>query len=176
MHLQEAQETVWSQQNPAPQTTQEALGRLLKTVQGALESFESDQLVQAQMGLEDGLVQVLVAMRTLGLDPERGLMRAMTRMRQTPGKRIFLIYPDRVEIRVSGEYRGGWPLYTDDDYAATLQVARELRCDIVHTDAKQMDLFQADLPGIAEFAPVPEGSESEIEDHSAEALVSMLPV
>lgn len=143
MQLQEAQNTVWVQQTPSPQTTQEALGRLNETLQQCLEAFQANQLIQAQMSLEDTLAQTLIAMKSLGIEAERGLLRAVARMRQSPGQRFFIIYPDRVEIRVSGEFRGGWPLFTHDDYVATLQVARELQCEILHTDAQQLDLFEA---------------------------------
>ncbi len=144
MQLNDAQITAWGQQQPPPQTTQEALGRLHETVQNCLKAFQGDQLVHTQAHLEDTLLQTLVAMRSLGLEADRGLMRALARGKQSVEQRFFLIFPDRVEIRVAGEYRGGWPLYTQDDYAATLQVARDLRCEVQHTDAQQLDLFRPD--------------------------------
>jgi hypothetical protein len=47
---------------------------------------------------------------------------------------------------VGGEIRGGWPLYTDEDHATALQVARELGCEVRYPDAQQLDLFGAALP------------------------------
>jgi hypothetical protein len=53
-----------------------------------------------------------------------------------------VVFQDRVEIQVAGEKRGGWPLYTEEDYQATLQVAQELRCDVVHQEVHQLGLFE----------------------------------
>ncbi|MBY0405209.1 MAG: hypothetical protein K2X66_15025 [Cyanobacteria bacterium] len=179
MNLLEAQQAVWNHQTQPPQTTQEALARLQKNVQRVVDAFACDQLVQAQMSLEDGLAQVLVTMKSFGMDPERALLRSITRMRQTTEKRFFLIYPDRVEIRVSGEYRGGWPLYTEEDYIAAIQVARELHCEIIHTDAQQLDLFEQLLALESKKADRQEENQKEEAQHAppldTQDLVSSAP-
>jgi hypothetical protein len=139
--LTQAQHQAWLRQNPVPATSREALGRLLETTRQCVEAFEADQLVTAQNTLEDVLIQTLIAMRTLSMQPDQALHRALERMQEDWGKRAFHIFTDRVEIRVQGELRGEWPLYSQHDYDQALNLARELGCDIIHEEACQLGLF-----------------------------------
>lgn len=140
-NLTQAQHLAWLHQQPASLTTREALARLLETIRQCSESFEGGALPQAQVLLEESLLQVLVAMRTLDLQPDAGLQRALNRLQQSDTQRAFHIYADRVEVRVQNEVRGGWPLYAQSDYEAVLQLARELNCAITHEEAFQLGLF-----------------------------------
>jgi hypothetical protein len=63
-------------------------------------------------------------------------------MKQASAHRTFHIYPDRVEIWVAGEHRGGWPLYTEEDLQSTLNMARELSCEVHYADGRQLELFR----------------------------------
>ena len=139
--LNQAQHLAWLRQNPAPATSREALGRLLETTRQCLEAFDGEQLVTAQSTLEDVLVQTLVAMRTLNIQPNHGLHRALDRLQEAGGKRAFHIFTDRVEIRVQSDIRGEWPLYSQNDYDQALNLARELGCDVIHEEACQLGLF-----------------------------------
>ena len=140
--LTQAQHLAWLKQNPTPATSREALGRLLETTRLCLEAFDEDRLLSAQNGLEDVLIQTLIAMKSLNIQPDHALQRALSRLDEQNGKRAFHIFEDRVELRVQGEIRGEWPLYSQQDYQMALNLARELNCDVVHEEACQLGLFQ----------------------------------
>jgi hypothetical protein len=141
MSLNQAQHLAWLRQNPAPATSREALGRLLETARLSLEALDTDHIVTAQNTLEDVLIQTLVAMKTMSLQPDQALQRALSRMQDAWGKRAFHIFSDHVEIRVQDELRGEWPLYTLHEYNQALSLARELGCDVIHEEACQLGLF-----------------------------------
>jgi hypothetical protein len=139
--LAQAQHLAWLRQHPTPATSHEALGRLLETTRLCLKSFEEEQLLTTQNTLEDVLIQTLIAMKSLSIQPDQALQRALERIQNTQAKRAFHIFTDRVEIRVQGETRGEWPLYSQHDYQQALNLARELDCDLIHEEACQLGLF-----------------------------------
>jgi hypothetical protein len=139
--LTHAQQLAWLHQDPAPATSREALGRLQETIHQCVAMFEAEQVITAQTLLEDSLIQTLVAMRSLGIQPEQALRRTLNRLQGASGQRAFHIFPDRVEIRAQGELRGEWPLFSQADYEAALRLARELGCDVIHEEASQLGLF-----------------------------------
>jgi len=139
--LAQAQHLAWLRQDPAPATSREALGRLVETARLCMEAFDEDQLITAQNTLEDVMIQTLISMKSLSIQPDQALQRALERMQDTQGKRAFYIFTDRVEIRVQGEIRGEWPLYSQHDYQQALNLARELGCDVIHEEACQLGLF-----------------------------------
>lgn len=141
-HLEEAQAMAWAQQPAPPNTSREALARLAETVQRGLEAFDGDRLLQAQSLLEDSLSQVLVALKSLGIEAEPGLKRALARLLVQPGQRAFHVFEDRVEIWADGECRGTWPLYTEEDYRNVSKLALELGCPLIHQEARQLELFR----------------------------------
>jgi hypothetical protein len=143
VNLKSAQDWAWASQKQTPETASEALGRLYETVRLLLRTFEDAQLLKSQSLLEDSLLQTLVAMRSLSMDPDAALNRGLQRLRcGNESERAFHIFSDHVEIRVHGESRGQWPLYSQGDYDAAISLARDLGCDIVHEDACQLGLFE----------------------------------
>jgi hypothetical protein len=141
LNLSQAQHLAWLHQQPAPETTREALGRLLETARHSMDSLDAGQLVAAQTRLEDVLIQTLIAMKTLDVDPEAALQRALHRLQDSQGDRAFHVFADHVEVRVHGEVRGEWPLYVQSDYEAVLILARDLGCNVIHEEAAQLGLF-----------------------------------
>jgi len=139
--LTQAQHLAWLRQHPTPATSREALGRLLETARLCLEAFDQDQLLTAQTNLENVMIQTLIAMKSLSIQPDQALQRALGRLQDNQGKRAFYIFTDRVEIRVQGEIRGEWPLYSQHDYQQALTLAHELGCDVIHEEACQLGLF-----------------------------------
>lgn len=142
LSLSQAQHLAWLRQNPPPSTSREALGRLLETIRLCLGAFEEDQLITAQNTLEEAQIQLLIAMKSLGIHPDHALQRALARIQDVSGQRAFHIFTDRVEIRVQGEIRGEWPIFSQPDYEAALSLARELNCNVIHEEACQLGLFQ----------------------------------
>lgn len=140
-NLASAQNFAWLHQSPVPRTSREALGRLLETTRLCLDTFDDDQWLASQTLLEDVLIQTLVAMHSLNINPDSALQRALGRLQTHEEQKAFHIFTDRVEIRVQGEVRGEWPLYTQPDYDVALKLARELGCDIIHEEAYQLGLF-----------------------------------
>ncbi len=141
LNLNQAQQLAWLHQHPSPATSREALARLLETTRLCLEAFDNEHIVSTQSQLEDVLIQTLIAMKTLDMQPEAALQRGLERVQQTTTQRAFHIFADHVEIRVQDDIRGEWMLYTQQDYEAALSLAHELGCRIVHEEAQQLGLF-----------------------------------
>ena len=151
MDLKQAQQLAWLHAEH-PETSREALARLRETLRASEDALASGQLVAGQSRLEDALIQVLVAMHTFNLDAEPGFARALSRLQAAPGQKAFHLFTDRLEIRVGGETRGGWPLTSEADRQAACRLARELGCDIRFEEADQLALFNP------LFHPMPEGA------------------
>lgn len=141
--LQAIREQLWQLQPHPPKTVLDSLARIQTTVDSCIQAFQGNQWVMAQTLLEDTLAQALIATKMLDIQPDRALNRAIGRMREAASQQVFHIYADRVEIRVGSELRGGWALYTQDDYENAIQVAHTLGCDIIHHEAYQLGLFQS---------------------------------
>lgn len=140
--LTEAQRLACLQQSGTPATSREALGRLLETARLALDSFDEDQLLTTQTSLEDALIRTLIAMKSMNMQPDQALHRALGRLKEGNPQGAFHIYADRVEIHAQGEIRGEWTLYSQSDYESALNLARELGCDVIHEESCQLGLFQ----------------------------------
>lgn len=125
------------------QTGREALARALSSTKAALRRLDNDQPVAAQTAAEAALLELLAAMRALGVEPESALRRALVRSAaDTPETgRLLVIYPDRVELHAEGECRGAWPVFTGEDVRNYVDMAYELGCRVVHADARQLELF-----------------------------------
>ncbi len=141
MDLNQAQQSAWLQQPTPPETSREALGRLKEGIRLCLGAFEEGKVLLSQQQLENILADVLVAMHTFNLQAGPAFERALARRRQDR-RRAFHVYADRVEIRVGPELRGTWPLTSQQEYEAALQLALELGCDVVHEEALQLPLFE----------------------------------
>lgn len=139
--LSDIQHLAWLHQPAPPKTNREAVSRLLETVRCCLRDLDDDQLVSGQERLEDTLLHALIAMKSLGMNPDQALQRALSRLQLATDSRTFHIFPDRVEIRVLHEVRGEWPLYEQRDLESALRMARELGCDVVYEEAHQLELF-----------------------------------
>ncbi len=143
MNLEEAQKKLWIHQSNAPETTQEALARVSQTMIDCIGAFQNDELVAAQTDLEETLAQILIAMKTLNINPSRALERSIERIaHENAQHRVFHIYSNRVEIQVGPDIRGGWPLYSHEDYEAVVALARTFGCEVIHHEAQQLDLFK----------------------------------
>ncbi len=140
--LEDAQKKLWLHQGDPPKTTQEALARVSQMMIDCIGAFQDEQLLTAQSYLEDTLAQVLIAMKTLNISPSRALERSVDRLvAETKQQRVFHIYSDRVEIQVGSDIRGGWPLYSHDDYEAVVALARTFSCQVIHHETQQLELF-----------------------------------
>jgi hypothetical protein len=142
LSLSEAQRLACMHPQGAATTSREALGRLLETARMALDSFDEDHLLTTQTSLEDALVRTLMAMKSMNMNPDQALHRALGRLKEGNPQGAFHIYADRVEIHVQGEIRGEWTLYSQSDYENALHLARELGCDVIHEESCQLGLFQ----------------------------------
>jgi hypothetical protein len=136
-----AQHLAWLHQGASPVTAHELVARLLESTRLCLDTFDNGQVLATQSLLEDVMVQTLVAMRAMDMNPDQALQRGLYRLQGGAEHRAFHIFTDRVEIRVHEEVRGEWPLYTQSDYEAALTLARELGCDVIHEEACQLGLF-----------------------------------
>jgi hypothetical protein len=126
------------------------LQAMVANSQAAYQCWQAQQDVGTQTHLEDVLLLVLTAMERFGLDANRGLIRALERTKATNEasamgaggeQRVFVLYPDWVDIRVGNEIRGGWPLHSPDDVAAARQLADDLGCLCETPQGQQLALF-----------------------------------
>ena len=136
-------EALWQQQETPPETTQAALAQLSDTMLRCVGGFAAGQVVETQRLLDDTLVQVLLSMKTMNMNPDLALERSLARQESAtqPPRRKFHLYRDRLEVHVGDQLRGGWPLYSQADVDAVVALARTFECDIHHHDAEQLDLF-----------------------------------
>ncbi len=151
--LNQAQTLAWLHQGPVPATSREALGRLSETLRQGVDAFDQGQLIACQSALEDTLLQTLIAMRAFDLQPEAALQRALNRLQHSGEQRAFHLFADRVEIWAQGELRGEWPLYSQADYDAALRLGRELGCEVIDRDTRQLELFRHDRTRRAAGSP-----------------------
>jgi hypothetical protein len=139
MSLEDAQHQ--SAQLLGTTTALESLKRLSAQVQTTLHALEADQWLSAQQTLEDCLPLLLSAFDRLGLDPDRAFARSVARYSQA--EKAFYLYPDRVEIRVGNELKGGWELANPEEWWSARAMAAELNCPVFILEGRQLDLFQS---------------------------------
>jgi histidinol dehydrogenase len=142
MDLQEAQTLACSISSPQDETLSDVLFMLAQSATQAQQAYTQQHDVTAQQQLENTFLYLLNAFNRLDLDLQRGLYRAMTRLKQFKGERAFHIFEDRVEIRVGQVWRGGWSIYSQEDYQHALALAAEMNATVIYAQGKQLELFK----------------------------------
>jgi hypothetical protein len=143
MDLQEAVTMARSVSSPQDETICDVLSKLAQSASQAHQAYALHQDITAQHQLEKTFLYLLHAFERFDLDPQRCLYRAIASLQRFNGERAFHILPDRVEIRVGQICKGGWPIYTQEDYDQALALALEMNATIHHEEGKQLELFQA---------------------------------
>ena len=143
LSLLEAQEQAWAHATQPPETLEAALETLQQSAQQALQAYQANRWVEAQEGLEQSLIELLLALKKWDLNAEASFFRAVSRQaQQERAARVFKVFQDRVELWVGEDYRGGWPLLSDEDYKACCRLAEEMGCELQTQDPHtQLDLF-----------------------------------
>lgn len=142
MHVKSLQKSLLESCDP-PITGLEALRQLKAATDKALGYFEEGNTPFAQNYLERSLTFMMLAFHYLNLDIEKVVAREAFRQKadNTLHERVILVFGDHAELRVSGELRGTFPLYTEEDYAEVRQIAQLFECRLEHADHVQLDLF-----------------------------------
>lgn len=119
--------------------------QLHETVAAAWQACQSGDTDQSQQLLATALPQLMHALHTLGVDPVQALRRqTVPPIPQEPGKRLLYIEGNRVEVRVDGELRGSWSIWSIADLKEVCRLAEEFDCALVYSiDATQsLDMRQ----------------------------------
>jgi len=133
VELKKAIELIWENRRYKTASETETLSHLNEEVAESLKAMLCGNREKAQTELEDALSCLLIAFKTLDIDPEGAVLRQISKMKE-PSKRIMHIFPDRVEIRVDNEIRGGWAIWSADDLREAEKMAREFNCKVVKED------------------------------------------
>lgn len=136
MELKKAIELIWENRRYKTASETEALSHLNEEVAESLKAMLRGDRQTTQNELEDAFSCLLIAFKTLKINPEDAVMRQVNKMKKH-SKRIMHIFPDRVEIRVDNEVRGGWAIWSADDFKEAEKMAREFNCEIVKEDQSQ---------------------------------------
>ncbi len=143
MQLKEAQQ-VLAQVSNRPHSATEALQQLRACSERAITHLKEGNTAKAQMFVEQGLTNLIVAFHHLNLDLEKVVQREQTRRKAENApleERAIFIFSDHAELRVGGELRGTIPLYSEEDYGELRQIAQLFECRMEHADHLQLDLF-----------------------------------
>lgn len=133
MNFEEATELIWKNRKYKTTSEKEAVSHLNEEVAESLNALLRGDKETAQTELEDALSCMLIAFKTLGINPQEAIYRQIERMNEQPN-RIMHIYSDRVEIKVNNEIKGGWSIWSIDDLREAEKMAREFNCEIVKED------------------------------------------
>ncbi len=133
MDFKEAIELIWKNRKYKTTSEKEAVSHLNEEVAESLSALLRGDKEKAQAELEDALSCLLIAFKTLGINPEEAIHRQVSKMKEQPD-RVMHIYSDRVEIRVNGEIKGGWSIWSADDLREVEKMAREFNCEVIKED------------------------------------------
>lgn len=143
MNFTEATELICENRKCKTVSVKEAVSHLNEEVSDCLNALLRGDKKTAQSELEDAFSCLLIAFKTLNICPDEAINRQIEKMKQLPG-RVMYIYPDRVEIRVNNEIKGGWSIWSADDLRDAEKMAREFNCEIVNNgkddDSRQLSL------------------------------------
>jgi hypothetical protein len=140
MQLKEVQQLL-SQTSQGPASATEALRQLRACVEKALEYLALGNTPQTQLFLEQGFTNLVRAFYFLNLDLEQVVQREHSRQDASMPDRVILIFSDHAELRVDGELRGTFPMYSSEDYQELRQIAQLFQCRMEHSDHLQLGLF-----------------------------------
>ncbi|NLF82819.1 MAG: hypothetical protein GX568_02395 [Candidatus Gastranaerophilales bacterium] len=147
MDVTEATDLIWSNRKYKTTSEKEVVSHLNEEVAGCLNALLRGDRAAAQAELEDALSCLLIAFKTMGTDPEKAIYRQLEKMKQQPG-RVMYIYQDKVEIRVNNEVKGGWSIWSAEDLKDAEKMAREFNCEVIRVgkedDSRQLTL---EIPG-----------------------------
>lgn len=130
MELKEAVELIWQNRRYDTSSDTEAISHLNEEVAESLKALLKGDRETAQNELEDALSCLFIAFKVLNLDPEQVVFRQINRMKSSTNKTMH-IFADRVEIRVGGEIRGGWAIWSADDLKEAQKTAMEFKCKVI---------------------------------------------
>jgi len=140
MDFKEAIELIWENRKYKTTSEKEAVSHLNEEVAESLNALLRGDRETAQAELEDALSCMLIAFKTLEINPDEAVLRQVNRMKKQP-QRIMHIYTDRVEIKVNDEAKGGWAIWSADDLREAEKMAREFNCQIVKEDIPKQKWF-----------------------------------
>ncbi len=133
MDFKEAIDLIWKNRKYKTTSEKEAVSHLNEEVAESLNALLRGDKETAQAELEDALSCMLIAFKTLGINPQEAIFRQVEKMKEHPN-RIMHLYSDRVEIKVNNEVKGGWSIWSVDDLKEAEKMAREFNCEIIKED------------------------------------------
>ncbi len=133
MDFKEATELIWKNRKYKTTSEKEAISHLNEEVAECLNALLRGSKVKAQAELEDALSCMLIAFKTLKIDPKEAILRQINKMKEHQHKTMY-IYSDRVEILVNKELKASWAIWSADDLKEAEKMAREFNCEVIKQD------------------------------------------
>lgn len=130
MKLTEAIDLIWINRRYDTSSETEAISHLNEEVAESLKALLRGDREKAVHELEDALSCMLIAFKVLNLDPEKIVWSQINRMKTQP-QRVMHIYSNKVEIKVGDEIKGGWAIWSHDDFKEAKKMAKEFKCEIL---------------------------------------------
>ncbi|MCA9788505.1 MAG: hypothetical protein KC476_03510 [Cyanobacteria bacterium HKST-UBA06] len=128
------------------ETARDALVQLQVSSKKALQYLDQSNPVMAQGCVEQCFTTMMCVLHYLNIDIEQLVKREQRRQNQNKYgtmNRVIMVFADHAELRVEGELRGTFPLYTDEDAQDIQDIAQVFQCRIEYADHVQLTMFDA---------------------------------
>lgn len=126
-------------------SAKDAINQVQASAKRAMQYLEQNNPVMTQGCLEQCFTTLMCALHYLNMDLEQVVKREQNRQTQArygTTNRVIMVFADHAELRVDGELRGTFPLYTDEDAKDIKEIAQVFQCRIEYADHLQLQLFQ----------------------------------
>lgn len=129
--LNRAIEVIWDNRKYTTNDPKTAISHLNEEVARSLQALLKGDLEQAKSELEDAMSCLFIAMKVLEVDPEVAVQQQVEKMRKK-NQRIMVLKQNKAEIYVNNELKGGWSLWSPEDFKEAEKLAGEFGCEVVY--------------------------------------------
>lgn len=137
-------------------TLKDTLAAWQRALTQARQTLETGHGLETQQAVEAAFLQGFFALRQMNCQPSAALARAVTRLKTETSHQhqVMRVFEDRIELWVNHERRGGWPLHSEEDEKAAIQLAKELGCRVEAQGeaVSQLPLFRSLAESVQEVA------------------------
>lgn len=131
MDLKKAIEIIWENRKYTTNDPKTAISHLNEEVAGSLKALLKGDIEKAKKELQDAMSCLFIAMKVLEVDPEEAVQNQVEQMTKK-NNRIMFLKKDKVEIYVNGELKGGWSVWSEEDFKEAEKLAGEFGCELVY--------------------------------------------
>lgn len=144
MQLKEAQQLLSNLTHRSPSLS-DGLRELKAATQRAHEYAQNQHSVMAQLYLEHCFSLLMQCFHYMNIQADQVVTREYQRDQgqlTDQSERVILMFSDHAELRVNGELKGTFPLYSEQDYTQLQEIAQLFQCRVDHADHIQLTLFE----------------------------------